>query len=114
MVVNFASAPDLPADMLEENLRLGARTLAQFTDARHADSLFDIQLVINNAGVYGPKGLTLDSVKAEDMALTFQTNAIGPLLVVQQLLRNKLIGKPGSIIGNMTSKVELMTYLHSV
>lgn len=64
-----------------------------------------IQVVINNAGVYGPKGLTLDSVKSEDMAFTFQTNAIGPLLVVQQLLRHKLIGKPGSIIGNVTSKV---------
>lgn len=64
-----------------------------------------VQVVINNAGVYGPKGLTLDSVKSEDMAFTFQTNAIGPLLVVQQLLRHKLIGKPGSIIGNVTSKV---------
>lgn len=66
-----------------------------------------VQLVINNAGVYGPKGLTLDSVKSEDMAFTFQTNTIGPLLVVQQLLHNRLIGKPGSIIGNMTSKVGL-------
>ena len=65
--------------------------------------------MINNAGVYGPKGLTLDSVKSEDMAFTFQTNTIGPLLVVQQLLHNRLIGKPGSIIGNMTSKVGLCT-----
>lgn len=61
--------------------------------------------------MYGPKGLTLDSVKSEDMALTFQTNTIGPLLVVQQLLKKKLIGKPGTIIGNVTSKVTLQLLL---
>ena len=61
------------------------------------------QVVINNAGVYGPQ-ITLETVKAEDMLFTYQANTIGPLLVVQQLLKNKLIGAPGSLVGNVTSK----------
>lgn len=61
-------------------------------------------MVINNAGVYGAK-VNLKTVTAEDMLFTYQANTIGPLLVVQQLLKNKLIGKPGTIVGNVTSKV---------
>ena len=55
-------------------------------------------MVINNAGVYGPQ-ISLETVTAEDMLFTYQANTIGPLLVVQQLLKNKLIGKPGSLVG---------------
>ena len=62
-----------------------------------------LQVVINNAGVYGPQ-ISLETVTAEDMLFTYQANTIGPLLVVQQLLKNKLIGKPGSLVGNVTSK----------
>ena len=62
------------------------------------------QVVINNAGVYGAK-INLKTVTAEDMLFTYRANTIGPLLIVQQLLKNKLIGKPGSIVGNVTSKV---------
>ena len=39
------------------------------------------------------------------MLFTYRANTIGPLLIVQQLLKNKLIGRPGSIVGNVTSKV---------
>ena len=38
------------------------------------------------------------------MLFTYRVNTIGPLLIVQQLLKNKLIGE-GSIVGNVTSKV---------
>lgn len=39
------------------------------------------------------------------MLFTYKANTIGPLLVVQQLLKNKLIGKPATLVGNVTSKV---------
>ena len=55
------------------------------------------------AGIYGPR-LNFDTVTAEDMIQTFTTNAIGPLLVVQQLCRHNLI-PPGSLVANVTSKV---------
>lgn len=63
------------------------------------------QYVINNAGIYDQGG-SLDSITAESMIRTFQTNTIGPLLVVQQLRRRRLIGggKP-TVIANVTSKV---------
>ena len=62
------------------------------------------QVVINNAGVYGAR-INLETVTADDMLFTYRANTIGPLLIVQQLLKHKLIGKPGSIVGNVTSKV---------
>lgn len=60
--------------------------------------------MINNAGVYGRR-IDYATVTADDMLFTYRVNTIGPLLIVQQLLKNKLIGKPGSIVGNVTSKV---------
>lgn len=63
-----------------------------------------MQVVINNAGVYGRRS-DVETVTADDMLFTYRANTIGPLLVVQQLLKKKLIGKPGSIVGNVTSKV---------
>lgn len=63
-----------------------------------------IDVVINNAGVYGSR-ISLETVTAEDMLFTYKANTIGPLLVVQQLLKNKLIGKPATLVGNVTSKV---------
>ena len=63
-----------------------------------------LQVVINNAGVIGRR-INYETVTADDMIFTYRANTIGPLLVVQQLLKNKLIGKPGSIVGNVTSKV---------
>jgi NAD(P)-dependent dehydrogenase (short-subunit alcohol dehydrogenase family) len=64
-----------------------------------------VDYVINNAGVYGPKALEVDTVTAEDMIETYKVNTIGPLLVVQQLLKQGLIGPPGTVVGNVTSKV---------
>lgn len=65
-----------------------------------------IDCVINCAGVYGRK-VDLASVTAEDMQAVFQVNAVGPLLVVQQLLAQNLLGGFGgkSLVANITSKV---------
>jgi NAD(P)-dependent dehydrogenase (short-subunit alcohol dehydrogenase family) len=62
-----------------------------------------MQLLVNNAGVYGPD-ITLETVAAADLLQTFTTNAIGPLLVTQQLCKHQLL-QQGSVIANITSKV---------
>lgn len=66
-----------------------------------------LDLVINNAGIYGPR-TGLDEVTAEDMINVFRTNAVGPLIVVQQLKKRGLIAgssQKASLIANITSKV---------
>jgi NAD(P)-dependent dehydrogenase (short-subunit alcohol dehydrogenase family) len=65
-----------------------------------------IDVVINNAGIYGAK-VDIKTVTEQDMMQTFKTNAIGPLIVVQQLLVNGLIGGFGgkTLVANVSSKV---------
>ena len=61
-------------------------------------------MLINNAGVL--VYTSFDSVTAEDLLHCFTVNAVGPLLVAQQLHRRGLIGGRGgaTLIGNVTSK----------
>ena len=66
-----------------------------------------VDVVINNAGIYGDRfNIDLDSITAETMLKVYTTNTIGPLLVVQQLRKQGLLGgdKP-SLIANLSSKV---------
>jgi len=46
-------------------------------------------------------------VTADDMLFAFTTNTIGPLMTVQQLLKQGLLGGAGrpSLVANVTSKV---------
>ena len=61
-------------------------------------------MLINNAGLLAYNDF--DSVTAEEMMSCFQVNAIGPLIVAQQLHRRGLIGgRRPTLIGNVTSKV---------
>lgn len=60
------------------------------------------QAVFNVAGAASWKDL--DDVDTEELLGLFTTNAVGPLLVVQRLVRAGLLGQ-GSLIVNMTSKV---------
>lgn len=71
-----------------------AAQLKQYTN--HVDVL------INNAGMYG-KRLSLADFEADDFNSVFQTNAVGPFLVVQQLLKQGLLGPPGSLVVNVSS-----------
>lgn len=71
-----------------ESIRAWADTVAAATS--HVDVL------INNAGVYGPRVPDISSVLANDLVDVFNTNAVGPLLVVQQLLARRLLGAPGN------------------
>lgn len=60
-------------------------------------------LVINNAGVIRRTGI--EDVTPSDMLDCFTTNTIGPLLVVQQLKKQGLIGHPGTVIAQVSSKM---------
>lgn len=59
-------------------------------------------MLINNAGIYGRRA-TLPDFTSEDFSTVFQTNTIGPFLVIQQLLQQELLGPPGTLIVNITS-----------
>lgn len=63
-----------------------------------------LQYLFNVAGVTDTTRADLTSIDAEKMLHCFKTNAIGPVLIVQQLLENGLLGQ-GSTIANLTSKV---------
>ena len=52
-------------------------------------------VVINNAGTTGTDGYSnweLEDSTSEEMLYVFKINTVGPLLVVQQLLKNGIIG----------------------
>ncbi|PSC75715.1 NADH-dependent fumarate reductase [Micractinium conductrix] len=64
-----------------------------------------IDLLINNAGVYSRR-VGFSDVTHDDMLAAFTTNAIGPLMVVQQLHKRGVLGgaRP-TLVANVTSKV---------
>lgn len=61
-----------------------------------------VDVLVNNAGAYGRR-LPLEELEASDFMFAFQTNTIGPFLVVQQLLKQGLLGAPGSLVVNISS-----------
>lgn len=64
-----------------------------------------IDVLINNAGIYGPKkdGQSLQKVTAESMHEVFDVDAVAPLRVVQTLLPR--LTRPGAVIANISSKM---------
>jgi len=74
-------------------------------EAEQAKLPDEINLLINNAGIYGPKdgGQNLDNISADDMQQVFKTDAIAPLLLVQNLLPQLKKGR--ATIANMSSKM---------
>ncbi len=80
---------DKPADFAEQ---------AGIPDALH--------LLINNAGIYGPKkaaGQSLETVSPQTMHQVFDVNCVGPLRVVQCLL-DRIVRARG-VIANVSSKM---------
>jgi len=63
-----------------------------------------IDLLINNAGVYGPgkDGQSLENVTAEAMLEVFNVDCVGPLRVVQHLRRRF---SDTAVIANLSSKM---------
>ena len=64
-----------------------------------------IDLIINNAGIYGPKkdGQSLEKITAEAMHEVYDVNCVAPLRVIQTL-QHKL-ARPGGIVANISSKM---------
>jgi len=66
----------------------------------------EIGLLINNAGVYGPKsgnGQDLLGVTGQVMEDVFDVNCIGPVLVVQRLLGR--LERGSGVVANVSSKM---------
>jgi NAD(P)-dependent dehydrogenase (short-subunit alcohol dehydrogenase family) len=63
-----------------------------------------IDLLINNAGIYGPgkDGQSLEKVTSEVMLEVFNVDCVGPLRVVQ-FLRSRL--SQGAVVANVSSKM---------
>lgn len=64
-----------------------------------------IDLVINNAGIYGPKqdGQSLKKISSEAMHEVFDVDCVAPIRVVQTL--HSKLRRPGAIIANISSKM---------
>lgn len=78
------------------------------TEDTPTDSDFpdQINLLINNAGIYGPKGVdgqSLEKVTMADMRQVFEIDCLGPLRVVRFLLPSLIAGQ--AVIANISSKM---------
>jgi len=76
------------------------------SDTQPVGSLPDsIDLLINNAGIYGPgkDGQSLDHITADAMQDVFNVDCVGPLRVVQAL-KERVIAAQG-VIANISSKM---------
>ncbi len=106
-VIATVRRPEAGAALAE----LGARVEAlDVDDPASVDSLAarlegtPVDLLINNAGVYGQRGADLDSLDLEDALATFRTNALGPLRVTRALLPALRAGA-GKRVVQVTSKM---------
>lgn len=103
-----ASAGDLQALSTSSP---GVEILAlDVTDAGQIDSLAaklerePLDLLLNNAGVYGRKRLALSEIEPEEWLSVMATNTVAPLLVTRALLPGLRIGR-GRRVAMMSSKV---------
>lgn len=71
-----------------------------------ADTSLD--LLINNAGYYGPKGYGFGNTDVDEWRKVFEINTIAPLKLAEAFFPQLLANRPG-IIANMSSKVGSMT-----
>lgn len=66
-----------------------------------------IDVLFNNAGVYGPDDQELGALDVEEWLHTFRINAIGPIKIIEALLGNVARGRR-KMIASMTSKMGSM------
>lgn len=57
-----------------------------------------LDLLINNAGVYGPKGAALGQLEGSDWLQVFATNSIAPLQITAALLPNLKLAKQAKVV----------------
>ncbi len=65
-----------------------------------------MDLLINNAGVYGERSQQFGNISRKVMLDVFTTNTLGPLFVTQAFFDKGLLGgRTRSVVANITSKV---------
>lgn len=57
----------------------------------------ELDLLINNAGVYGPKNLQFGHISKQDWMHVLQTNSIAPVLISQAFIR-QLLPRQGKLV----------------
>jgi NAD(P)-dependent dehydrogenase (short-subunit alcohol dehydrogenase family) len=95
-------------------------TNTQQSDALKTDfaELESIDVVLNNAGVYGPKNVPFGEINSQGWLDTFTVNTIAPLLITQALLEHveksklKLVVNISSIMGSVESNTEGGHYIY--
>jgi len=105
---NLEAATDLKElSAIHENLILleqdvgNHESLASTVEQLGADA---IDVFINNAGVYGTKGVQFGDVKAKDWLDVLNINTVAPLLLTQVLIDNLRKGKDKKLV-YLTSKM---------
>ena len=95
------------AALREPGLQIVSWDVAKDSPDDGAESLpGQINLLINNAGIYGPTGVgaqSLEKISMEDMREVFEIDCLGPLRVVRFLLPALIAGK--AVIANISSKM---------
>ena len=103
----YRNDPGKLSTIANPHLTLIQWDISQTLSAESLSKLPDqIDLLINNAGVYGPSkanGQSLDNINAQTMMDVFEVNCVGALHVVQTL-KNKLLRARG-VIANISSKM---------
>lgn len=83
-----------------------------------AESIDCIDLLINNAGYYGPKGYDLGSIDVDEWRRVFEINSIAPLKLVEAFLKplnqgqTKKIACLSSKVGSMTENTSGGGYIY--
>lgn len=63
-----------------------------------------IDILLNNAGVYGPNGIEFGNVTADEWLKVLQVNTVAPMLMAQAFLSNVQLSQL-KIIASITSKM---------
>ncbi|RRJ83923.1 SDR family oxidoreductase [Aestuariirhabdus litorea] len=77
-----------------------------------------LDLLVQNAGVYGPGASRLETVQVEPWMETLRINALAPLMVVQRLLDNLRLGYDPCVVllsskmGSMTDNLSGGSYVY--
>lgn len=91
-------------------LRLDVSSQDSINKLAHSMTGISLNLLINNAGIYGPSGFAFGGMedKADGWREVLNINTIGPHLVTEALIKNLQFGAP-SKIAYISSKMGSMT-----
>ncbi len=91
-------------DIQSDKLHTVQLDVSRDFDANTLALPYSVDLLINNAGIYGPYGeQDLDSITSEAMLEVFNVDCVGPLRMVRQL-KSRIIKARGTI-ANISSKM---------